>query len=78
MSMITPPSDPAPVEEIQEAQQVDPGALTAVEAAELGLTPAAKPRSMLRRGWRSSPRTSWRSSPSLSWSSSCCSASSGR
>jgi peptide/nickel transport system permease protein len=51
MSMITPPSDPAPVEEIQEEQQVDPGALTAVEAAELGLTPAAKPRSMLRRGW---------------------------
>jgi peptide/nickel transport system permease protein len=51
MSMITPPSDPAHVEEIQEAQQVDPGGLTAVEAAELGLTPAAKPRSMLRRGW---------------------------
>jgi peptide/nickel transport system permease protein len=49
--MITPPSDPAHVEEIQEAQQVDPGGLTAVEAAELGLTPAAKPRSMLRRGW---------------------------
>jgi len=51
MSMITPPSDPAHIEEIQEAEQVDPGALTAVEAAELGLTPAAKPRSMLRRGW---------------------------
>jgi peptide/nickel transport system permease protein len=51
MSMITPPSDPAHVEEIQEAQQIDPGALTAVEAAELGLTPVAKPRSMLRRGW---------------------------
>jgi peptide/nickel transport system permease protein len=51
MSMITPPSDPAPVEELQEAQQVDPNALTAVEAAELGLTPTAKPRSMLRRGW---------------------------
>jgi peptide/nickel transport system permease protein len=50
MSMITPPSDPAPVEELQEIQQVDPNALTAVEAAELGLTPAAKPRSMLRRG----------------------------
>jgi peptide/nickel transport system permease protein len=49
--MITPPSDPAHVEEIQEAQQIDPGALTAVEAAELGLTPVAKPRSMLRRGW---------------------------
>jgi peptide/nickel transport system permease protein len=28
-----------------------PGTLTAVEAAELGLQPAAKPRSMLRRGW---------------------------
>ena len=27
------------------------GNLTAVEAAELGLAPAAKPRSMLRRGW---------------------------
>jgi peptide/nickel transport system permease protein len=51
MSMITPPSDPAPVEELQELQQVDPNAVTAVEAAELGLTPAAKPRSMLRRGW---------------------------
>ena len=51
MSMITPPSDPAPVEAIQEAEQVDPNALTAVEAAELGMTPAAKPRSMLRRGW---------------------------
>ena len=51
MSMITPPPDPATVEVIQEAAQVDPGALTAVEAAELGLTPAAKPRSMLRRGW---------------------------
>jgi len=51
MSMITPPSDPAPVEELQEVQQVDPNALTAVEAAELGMTPAAKPRSMLRRGW---------------------------
>ncbi len=51
MSMITPPPDPATVEVVQEAAQVDPGALTAVEAAELGLTPAAKPRSMLRRGW---------------------------
>ncbi len=51
MSMITPPPDPATVEVIQEAAQVDPGTLTAVEAAELGLTPAAKPRSMLRRGW---------------------------
>jgi len=51
MSMITPPSDPAPVEELAELQQVDPNAVTAVEAAELGLTPAAKPRSMLRRGW---------------------------
>jgi len=51
MSMITPPSDSAPVEELAEVQQVDPNAVTAVEAAELGLTPAAKPRSMLRRGW---------------------------
>jgi peptide/nickel transport system permease protein len=51
MSMITPPSDPVPVEELAELQQVDPNAVTAVEAAELGLTPAAKPRSMLRRGW---------------------------
>jgi peptide/nickel transport system permease protein len=51
MSMITPPPDPATIEVLQEAEQVDPNALTAVEAAELGLTPAAKPRSMLRRGW---------------------------
>jgi peptide/nickel transport system permease protein len=29
----------------------DAGNLTAVEAAELGLEPAVKPRSMLRRGW---------------------------
>jgi peptide/nickel transport system permease protein len=29
----------------------DTGTLTAVEAEELGLTPAAKPRSLLRRGW---------------------------
>ena len=49
MSMV--PSDPAPVEELAELQQVDPNTVTAVEAAELGLTPAAKPRSMLRRGW---------------------------
>jgi peptide/nickel transport system permease protein len=51
MSMITPPPDPATLEAVQEAEQVDPNALTAVEAAELGMTPTAKPRSMLRRGW---------------------------
>ncbi|MGO9278858.1 MAG: ABC transporter permease [Streptosporangiaceae bacterium] len=51
MAMITPPPDPGTLEAIQEAEQVDPGALTAVEAAELGMTPAAKPRSLLRRGW---------------------------
>jgi len=51
MAMITPPPDPGTLEAVQEAAQVDPGALTAVEAAELGMTPAAKPRSLLRRGW---------------------------
>jgi peptide/nickel transport system permease protein len=47
---ITPP--PSSLEGVPDA---GPGAagstLTAVEAAELGLAPAAKPRSMLRRGW---------------------------
>jgi len=47
---ITPP--PSSLEGVPDT---GPGAagstLTAVEAAELGLAPAAKPRSMLRRGW---------------------------
>jgi peptide/nickel transport system permease protein len=54
MSMIIPPSEgslPAGVAEPELAEPESAGALTAVEAEELGLTPAAKPRSLLRRGW---------------------------
>ena len=51
MAMITPPP-PAGPEGVREGDQPDgAGNLTAVEAAELGVTPAAKPRSLLRRGW---------------------------
>jgi peptide/nickel transport system permease protein len=55
MAMITPPPQgslpadigiPGDLAEPEEATT-----LTAVEAEELGLTPAVKPRSMLRRGW---------------------------
>jgi peptide/nickel transport system permease protein len=54
MSMIIPPSEgslPASVAEPELADLESAGALTAVEAEELGLTPAVKPRSMFRRGW---------------------------
>ncbi len=50
MSMITPPPDTPPVEFIQADPDAG-GVLTAVEAAELGLAPAQKPRGLLRRGW---------------------------
>jgi peptide/nickel transport system permease protein len=42
---------PASVTEPELAQPNGAGVLTAAEAEELGLAPAAKPRSMLRRGW---------------------------
>lgn len=52
MAMITPPpQSPLSAAPGTLAEPADAGALTAVEAAELGLTPAAKPRSLLRRGW---------------------------
>jgi peptide/nickel transport system permease protein len=50
MSMITPPPDIPPAELVQN-DPVSGGLLTAVEAAELGLAPAQKPRGLLRRGW---------------------------
>ncbi len=50
MSMITPPPDVPPAELAQD-DPVSGGLLTAVEAAELGLAPAQKPRGLLRRGW---------------------------
>jgi peptide/nickel transport system permease protein len=42
---------PATVTEPEAVDLQSAGALTAAEAEELGLAPAAKPRSMLRRGW---------------------------
>jgi peptide/nickel transport system permease protein len=42
---------PASVTEPEAVDLGSAGALTAAEAEELGLAPAAKPRSMLRRGW---------------------------
>jgi peptide/nickel transport system permease protein len=57
MSMIIPPPPPSegsPSTGVAEPAPAEPGsggALTAVEAEELGLTPTAKPRSLLRRGW---------------------------
>jgi peptide/nickel transport system permease protein len=51
MSMITPPSDSEAAELAGVGAAEGGGLLTAVEAAELGLTPAAKPRGMLRRAW---------------------------
>ncbi|HEY3733179.1 MAG TPA: ABC transporter permease [Streptosporangiaceae bacterium] len=47
MAMITPP----PADPGAGADPRGVGTLTAVEAAELGLAPAQKPRGMLRRGW---------------------------
>jgi peptide/nickel transport system permease protein len=54
MSTYIPPSEgslPAGVAEPQLAEPDGAGALTPVEAEELGLTPAVKPRSLFRRGW---------------------------
>jgi peptide/nickel transport system permease protein len=54
MSMMIPPSEDTPGAGLAEAELVEPaggGTLTAAEAAELGLAPAVKPRSLLRRGW---------------------------
>ena len=50
MSMLIPPSDLPSAGGALEAPPDDAGALTAVQAAELGLAPAVKPRSLLRRG----------------------------
>jgi peptide/nickel transport system permease protein len=49
MAMITPPPDTPSA--VAQAGADGVGALTAVEAAELGLAPAQKPRGLLRRGW---------------------------
>jgi peptide/nickel transport system permease protein len=55
MAMITPPPDTpslSPGLDVGLVAETDVGGtLTAVEAAELGLAPAQKPRSLLRRGW---------------------------
>jgi peptide/nickel transport system permease protein len=56
MAMLTPPPDtpaaiPSPFE-VPPADEAGAGdGLTAAEAADLGLAPAQKPRSLLRRGW---------------------------
>ena len=50
MTMITPPPDIPPAGLSPEAVE-DGAGLTAVEAAELGLTPATKPRGLVRRAW---------------------------
>jgi peptide/nickel transport system permease protein len=49
MAMITPPPDTPSA--VVQAEADEGGLLTAVEAAELGLAPARKPRGLLRRGW---------------------------
>jgi peptide/nickel transport system permease protein len=54
MSTYIPPSEgplPAGVAEPELAEPASAGGLTAVEAEELGLSPAVKPRSLFRRGW---------------------------
>src|SRR5262249_41455234 len=51
MSLLTPPPEPPSVGAPPEGAPDGAGTLTAVEAADLGLAPAVKPRSMLRRGW---------------------------
>jgi peptide/nickel transport system permease protein len=54
MSMIIPPPQSSAPPDLAEPELADPdgaGALTAVQAAELGLAPTVKPRSLLRRGW---------------------------
>jgi peptide/nickel transport system permease protein len=50
MTIFTPPPDVPPAGLNPELAE-DASGLTAVEAAELGLTPAAKPRGLLRRAW---------------------------
>lgn len=50
MTMLTPPPDVPPAALSAEAAE-DGAGLTAVEAAELGLTPATKPRGLVRRAW---------------------------
>ena len=52
MAIFQPP-DPTQLETIRSGTEPDgaAGNLTAVEAAELGLEPATKPRSLFRRGW---------------------------
>jgi peptide/nickel transport system permease protein len=49
MAMITPPPDTPSA--VVQAEVGEGGLLTAVEAAQLGVAPAAKPRGLLRRGW---------------------------
>jgi peptide/nickel transport system permease protein len=49
MAMITPPPDTPSA--VVQAEVDEGGLLTAVEAAQLGVAPAAKPRGLLRRGW---------------------------
>ena len=57
MTMMIPPSEETPGAGLAEQELIVPelaqqdSTLTAVEAEELGLAPAVKPRSMLRRGW---------------------------
>jgi peptide/nickel transport system permease protein len=54
MSMMIPPSEETPGAGLAEAELVEPAGgetLTDVQAEELGLAPAVKPRSLLRRGW---------------------------
>src|ERR1700690_1694035 len=48
---ITPPPQGPPAGDPSGLALQDAGGVTAVEAAELGLTPRQKPRSLLRRGW---------------------------
>jgi peptide/nickel transport system permease protein len=54
MTMMIPPSEDTPDAGLAEAELVGPAGgetLTDVEAEKLGLAPAVKPRSLLRRGW---------------------------
>jgi peptide/nickel transport system permease protein len=51
MTMLTPPPDIPSAGLTAEGVLEDGSGLTAVEAAELGLAPAAKPRGLLRRAW---------------------------
>ena len=49
--MTTIPPELPPLDPVVVAEPAGGGLFTAVEAAELGLAPVAKPRSLLRRGW---------------------------